>query len=224
MKLLIVEDSERLRRAISVGLQRSGYVVDCVGDGREALHLSLINDYDVIVLDLMLPSLDGLSILKALREKRKSTHVLILSAKDKIDDRIKGLNFGADDYLCKPFAFDELEARIKSLCRRAYHSKNPCIQWANATLDTAKRCFFIADTAVNLTPHEYALLELLALHHGNVVSYEQLENRLYASDTAVTRNAIEAHVSALRKKLKFAGLDGLIKTQRGFGYSVETPQ
>lgn len=224
MKLLIVEDSERLRKALSIGLQRSGYVVDCVGDGREALHLSLINDYDVIVLDLMLPSLEGLSILKALREQRKSTHVLILSAKDKIDDRIKGLNLGADDYLCKPFAFDELEARIKSLCRRAYYSKNPCIQWANATLDTAKRCFSIADTAVNLTPHEYALLELLALHHGNVVSYEQLENRLYASDIAVTRNAIEAHVSALRKKLKFAGLDGLIKTQRGFGYSVETPQ
>lgn len=224
MKLLIVEDSDRLRKAISIGLQRSGFAVDSVGDGREALHMALIQEYDVIVLDLMLPTIDGLTFLKTLRDRRKSTHVLILSAKDSVGDRVRGLGLGADDYMCKPFAFDELEARIKSLCRRAYQSKNPCIQWSNARLDTNKRLLFIEDKPLNLTPREYAILEILALHHGNLVSYEQLDNHLYDSDSTVSRNAIEAHVSTLRKKLKSAGLESLIKTQRGFGYCIEMPK
>ncbi|MCP5424925.1 MAG: response regulator transcription factor [Gammaproteobacteria bacterium] len=221
MKLLIVEDSERLRKSLSEGLRRMGFAVDPVGDGETGLRFALAVDYDVIILDLMLPRLDGLTVLQRLREHGKNTHVLILSAKDQVQDRIRGLEWGADDYLVKPFSFDELLARLKALVRRCYQHHNPIIQLGCIELNTALHRAVSGDGEVPLTPNELALLEYLALNRGRVVSQRSLEDHLYDSDTVVTRNAIEAHISSLRKKLRAVGEAQLIKTRRGFGYYIE---
>lgn len=223
MKLLIVEDSERLRKSLTTGLTQSGYTIDSTGDGREGLHYALDNDYDLIVLDLMLPSLDGLSLLQQLRDKKKDTNVLILSARDQVADRVKGLERGADDYLCKPFSFDELEARIKSIIRRSHQIKSPLVDLGPVSLDMSLRQLLVEETPLQLTPFEYAILEQLALNLGRVITYQNIEDHLYDSYQSVSRNAIEAHVSTLRKKLKNSGIMDLVKTRRGFGYYVDKP-
>ena len=221
MKLLIVEDSERLRHSLTQGLRRSGFAVDAVSDGEAGLRFALAVDYDVIVLDLMLPLLDGLSILQRLREQGRSTNVLILSAKDQVPDRIQGLELGADDYLIKPFAFDELVARLKALMRRGYDKRNPIIRLGQVELNTALHQAVCDGVELALTPHEMSLLECLALNLGRVMSPQSLESHVYDSDTVVSRNAIEAHISALRKKLRAVGVTQLIKTRRGFGYFID---
>lgn len=221
MRLLIVEDSVRLRKSLGEGLRRSGFAVDVVGDGEAGLRFALAVDYDIIVLDLMLPLLDGLSVLARLREQGRSANILILSAKDQVQDRIRGLELGADDYLIKPFAFDELLARLKALVRRGYGQRNPVIQLGRIELNTALHRVLCGGVELALTPHELGLLEYLALNRGRVVSPQSLEDHLYDSDAVVSRNAIEAHISALRKKLRGAGITQLIKTRRGFGYYIE---
>lgn len=221
MKLLIIEDSKRLRMSLSAGFSRMGYAVDSSGDGKEGLGFAMINSYDVIILDLMLPSLDGISILKKLRDSRKDTNVLILSAKDQVEDRIKGLNLGADDYMIKPFSFDELHARLLTLVRRSHNIKSPYIKLGNVEIDTRMRQVKINEEEINLTPKEYLILELLALRQGQVVTYEFLENNVYTALESVARNTIEAHISGLRKKLKLPGVGDLLKTKRGFGYYID---
>jgi len=221
MKLLVIEDSERLRNSLVLGLTRSGYSVTGAGDGKEGLNLALFNKYDLIILDLMLPSMDGMAILRTLRSKKCNTAVLILSARDELADKLKGLEIGADDYLCKPFAFEELQARVKSLLRRAHHIELANIELGALTIDIGMRQAIVADEVINLTPHEYTILEHLAANRGRVITYENLENYLYDNYATVTRNAIEAHVSAMRKKLKKAMGDSLIKTRRGFGYMID---
>ena len=221
MKLLLIEDSARLRESLTIGLSNSGYIVDSTGDGDEGLRYALSVEYDLIILDLMLPSLDGLLLLKKLRERGKNTNVLILSAKDQIEYRIKGLNLGADDYLCKPFSYDELLARINSIIRRSYGVKSTEITVNRVVLDTVKKEVRVDDKPLILTSTEYAIMELLALKVGRVVTYQSIENHVYPSAANVTRNAIEAHVSSLRKKIKSSGVDKLIKTRRGFGYIIE---
>ncbi len=221
MKLLIVEDSERLRKSLGEGLRRCGFAVDLVGDGEAGLRFALAMEYDVIVLDLMLPKLDGLTVLERLREADRNTNVLILSAKDRVQDRINGLELGADDYLIKPFAFDELLARLKALVRRGYDRRNPVIRLGRLELNTALHRVLCDATEVPLTPHELALFEHLALNRGRVLSPQTLEDHLYDSECTVSRNAIEVHISALRKKLRVAGVAELIKTRRGFGYYIE---
>lgn len=223
MKLLIIEDSIRLRQSLKAGFKRLGYATDDTGDGKQGLSFAMINDYDVIILDLMLPSMDGLSILKQLRDNRKSTNVLILSAKDQVEDRIKGLNLGADDYMVKPFSFDELHARLLTLVRRIHDIKSPYIDLGQLTIDTTMCQARVNKQPLELTPKEYLILEHLALNQGRVITYESMENQLYSSIEAVTRNTLEAHVSALRKKLKQAQLPDLLKTRRGFGYYIEKP-
>lgn len=221
MKLLLVEDSPRLRKALQAGLRHSGFAVDCAADGKSGLHFALTVDYDVMVLDLMLPELDGLTVLRELREAGRNHPVLILSARDQVADRVRGLELGADDYLNKPFAFDELTARLNALVRRRYDRRNPVLRLGGIELDTALHRVRCAGAELRLTPNELALLELLALRRGRVVSLASLEDHLYSSDTSVTPNAIEAHVSALRRKLRAVGEPELIQTRRGFGYCIE---
>ncbi len=222
MRLLIIEDSVRLRDSLKDGLSRSGYAVDAVGDGIDGRRYAMNTRYDVIVLDLMLPGLDGLGILKALREAGSPTRVLILSARDRIQDRVNGLHAGADDYLIKPFSFDELLARIKALVRREYQEPSPTVAIGSLEIDLALHTVRIDGTQLLLTPHEMSLLEILVLNRGRVMSTSALEDRLYNLTAHVTGNTIEVHVSKIRRKLREAGCDDLIKTRRGFGYFVES--
>ncbi len=221
MKLLLVEDSERLQRSLSTGLKKHGFVVDQAFDGEQALAYTAVNQYDAIILDLMLPKIDGLTVLSTLRSEGKDCHVLILSAKDQTEDRVRGLDLGADDYLVKPFAFNELVSRLHALDRRRSGVKNPVIEIDGIKVDSVTRQVFFDDQLVALTPHEYQLLELLARRRGRVFSHDQLIDQLYDACSYVTRNAVEAHVSSLRKRLNLAGAPNLIKTRRGFGYLIE---
>jgi DNA-binding response OmpR family regulator len=223
MKLLLVEDSRRLRSALENGLRRAGYALDSTADGREGLWLAEENEYDVIVLDVMLPGLDGLSILRALREQGKTTHVLILSARDLVEDRVQGLKLGADDYLVKPFSFDELCARLEALVRRSYQAKNPRICLGPLEINTASRQVSYAGREVRLTPREYSLLEILALKAGQVLGRRQLSEHLYELDREAESNVVDVLVYSLRKKLDPDHPHRLIKTLRGQGYMLEAP-
>jgi DNA-binding response OmpR family regulator len=221
MKILVVEDSPRLQRSLQAGLTHAGHAVDVVGDGREALSFARSFDYDVIVLDLMLPQVDGHEVLRQLRADGRDVHVLILSAKDQVEDRIVGLREGADDYLVKPFSFDELCARIEALVRRRYVSKNPVIHVGTVEIDTARRQVLRDGEPLHLTPSEYSLLEILARGAGRVFSKPQLVDLLHESTADVTNNVIEVLVSSLRKKIQPEGAEPVIVTRRGFGYVIE---
>lgn len=221
MKLLLVEDSERLQRSLSAGLQKNGFTIDQAYDGEAALACIAVNRYDAIILDLMLPKIDGLTVLSRLRKDGNDCHVLILSANDQTEDRVRGLDLGADDYLVKPFSFDELVSRLRALDRRGSGVKTPAILIDGVTIDTVARQVCFAESVIALTPHEYRLLEFLASRRGRVYSHDQLIDQLYDMSSYVTRNAVEAHVSSLRKRMRAAGAPGLIKTRRGFGYLIE---
>lgn len=221
MRLLLVEDSERLQRSLSTGLKKHGFALDQAFDGEQALAYIAVNQYDAIILDLMLPKIDGLTVLSTLRNEGKDCHVLILSANDQTDDRVRGLDLGADDYLVKPFAFNELVSRLRALNRRRSGKKNPVIEIEGVKIDSVARQVFYDNQPVALTPHEYQLLEFLARRKGRVFSHDQLIDQLYDASSYVTRNAVEAHISALRKRLNLVEAPSLIKTRRGFGYLIE---
>jgi len=222
MKLLLIEDSEKLRKSLSKGLTKLNYAVESTGDGQEGLDLCIANVYDIVILDLMLPTRDGMSVLRELRRLKIDVAVLILSAKNQVIDRVDGLNLGADDYLCKPFSFDELEARISSLVRRIHNTKSPLLEFGVLTVDTSLRQAYVNSKQINLGPKEYGLLEYLCLNPGRVFTYQNIEDHIYV-DYASTQNAIEAHASSLRKKLKAFGIKDFVKTRRGFGYYIEKP-
>lgn len=221
MKILVIEDSERLRRSLGEGLERVGFSVDLAADGDDGLSYALVNDYDAIVLDLMLPGLDGLSLLKKLRSEGRQTHVLILSAKDQTHDRVQGLEMGADDYLVKPFSFDELQARLRALVRRRYGAKSPVIELGSLAIDTSRRRALRDGEVIRLTPSEYGILEYLALKRGQVLSRDQLVDHLYDSRSEVSSNVIDVLICSLRKKIHQPGDLPLIKTRRGYGYVIE---
>ena len=166
MKLLLVEDSERLQRSLSTGLQKHGFTVDQAFDGEEALAFTAVNRYEAIILDLMLPKIDGLTVLSRLRAAGDDCHVLILSANDQTEDRVRGLDLGADDYLVKPFSFDELISRLRALNRRRSGVKNPVVEIDGVRLDTVARQVSFDDMPIALTPQEYRLLEFLSLRRG----------------------------------------------------------
>ncbi|MCG6872067.1 MAG: response regulator transcription factor [Gammaproteobacteria bacterium] len=224
MKILIVEDSSRLRRALGEGLRRSGFTIDQAADGREGLAYARSNDYDILILDIMMPSMDGLEMLRALRRDGNKVQVLILSAKDQVDDRVRGLDIGADDYLVKPFAFEELVARLKALARRRHNSKDPRIVVGTITVDMARRRVLGKGDVIPLTPSEYRIVEQLALQRGRVISKERLWELLNDANSETTSNVIEVLVSSIRRKLRVYCKDGLIQTRRGFGYLIETRQ
>ncbi|MDA0348881.1 MAG: response regulator transcription factor [Verrucomicrobia bacterium] len=221
MKVLIIEDSQRLLRSLTHGLKKQGFSVDAASDGRDGLDFALFNNYDVILLDLMLPGIDGLTILRKLRASGKQTHILILSASDQVDDRIRGLRLGADDYMIKPFSFDELIARIQTLVRRKYEAKSPEVSVDGVIVNTANKEVTCNGNVVTLTPGEYAILEHLMLNRGRVLSKDQLLDAVHDSESYASRNVIEVLVCNLRKKLDHNGNPSIIKTKRGYGYLID---
>jgi len=226
VRLLLIEDSQRLQQALSTGLRREGYAVDVTGDGAEGLWYATRHDYDVIVLDLMLPNLDGLSLLRKLRQSKDASansHVLILTAKDTVQDRVVGLHAGADDYLVKPFAFDELLARVQALARRRHNAKNPTLHVGDLNIDTVARKVFRDAAEIELAAREYVLLEFLAMRLGQVVSRSDIESHLYDAAAEPMSNVIDAAVYSLRKKIDVPGRPSLIHTRRGMGYMLEAP-
>jgi len=220
MRVLVVEDSERLRRSLAIGLRKSGYAVDLAADGAQGLWSAQSNSYDVIVLDLMLPEVDGLSVLQTLRRKEIDSPVLILTARDSVEDRVRGLRLGADDYLIKPFAFDELLARIEVLTRRPHGVKSPQIVIGDLELDTAARTVRRGGAMIELPPREYALLEYLALRKGQVVSRTEIEQHIYDEHVEPASNVVDAAVYALRRKIDRADGPSFIRTRRGMGYTL----
>lgn len=218
MRLLLVEDSERLRRSVAGGLRKAGYAVDVSGDGEEGLWYALGNEYDVIILDLMLPKLDGLTLLRRLREKGKDTHVLIVTAKDTVEDRVLGLRSGSDDYLIKPFAFDELLARVEALARRTHGVKRAVIKVGDLEIDTSRRLTRRGSRAIDLPPREFALLEYLAMRKGQVVPRADIEAHIYDEYAELASNVVESAIYSLRKKIDSPDEPSLIQTRRGMGY------
>ncbi len=220
MRVLVVDDSERVRRTLATGLHAHGMAVETAADGAEAL--SLINGlpFDAVVLDLMMPQVDGMQVLRTLKAKRAKPRILVLSARDQVQDRVDALNLGADDYLVKPFAFDELIARLQALARRSFDDASPELVCGRLQLDTALRLARVDETVLTLTPKEYALLELLVRRRGHVLNRGAIFAQLYESDSNASDTVIEVLMSTLRAKLARAGLSNLIETRRGFGYVV----
>ncbi len=218
MRLLLVEDSERLKRHVGQGLRDAGYAVDVAESGTQGLWMARSVDYDVMVLDLMLPGMNGMEVLGKLRDEGRDTHVLILTAKDTLADRIAGLNGGADDYLVKPFAFEELLARVQALVRRRHNRKHPVLSIGHLRIDVAARAVTRGGESVGLTPREFALLECLAVHADEVVSRTEIETRIYDEQAEPMSNVVDAAIYALRKKIDTPGHPSLIETRRGMGY------
>ena len=216
MKLLVIEDEPDLLRALVGTLREEGYAVDTAEDGEEGLYKATSWDYDAIVLDVMLPRLDGWEVLRRLRQTKK-TPILMLTARDHSADRVRGLDTGADDYVLKPFDLPELLARVRALIRRsAGHARNT-IEIGPVVIDTAARAVKCAGQPILLTAREYALLEFLALHRGEVVTRTILYEHLFNEDDSTLSNLLDVHVSNIRKKL---GHD-FITTRRGHGYCIE---
>lgn len=220
MRVLIVEDSPHLRASLVQGLREHGFAVDSAADGKQGLACAQSDPYDVVVLDWMLPKMDGLSMLQALRRNGIETHVIMLTAREDIDDRVTGLHAGADDYLVKPFAFPELLARLRALTRRAYRKKTPAIRVGRLLVDTTHRTAHVADSPspIRLTPREFAILEYLAYHVGEPVSRQELQGHIYDDHSQVLSNAIDSAMCDLRAKLSAAGCTGLLHTRRKVGY------
>ena len=217
MKLLLVEDDALLGDGVRAGLKQAGFAVDWVQDGLAAKVALDSEEYDLLVLDLGLPKLSGMDLLKSVRAKRASLPVLILTARDTVADRVAGLNAGADDYLVKPFDLDELIARLNALLRRSAGQVELTLQHGAIELTPASHQVRLAGTDVSMSAREFSLLHTLLLHTGRVHSREQLEQTLYGWGEEVESNAIEVHVHHLRKKL---GSD-LIRTLRGVGYVID---
>jgi DNA-binding response OmpR family regulator len=220
MRLLVVEDYRPLQRSLTKGLSEAGFAVDTTGDGEEGLWYASSNDYDVIILDLMLPGMDGLTILKNLRAKGKKSHILVLTAKDTLQDRVTGLDLGADDYLVKPFAFEELLARIRALLRRSYRQKNPRIKIKDMRIDLTTQRVWRGREEIQLTPRQYALLEYLAMRQGQTVSRTDIWEHVYEFKSTASSNVVDVYVGYLRNKIEQPGKPPLIHTVRGRGYTL----
>jgi DNA-binding response OmpR family regulator len=221
MRLLIVEDSARLRRTLARALSLSGHAVDEASDGHEADAFLRHRDYDAIVLDLMLPGRSGFEILSAWRRHGMVSPVIILTARHEVDDRVRGLALGADDYLAKPFAMEELEARLEAVVRRNRGRADSKLRIGPLEIDLAGRRVRRAGELVSLTGREFALLECLARRPGQVLSRAQIEGHLYNEADSPLSNAVDAAIYALRKKLCPPGTPQVIRTRRGLGYVLE---
>jgi DNA-binding response OmpR family regulator len=220
MRVLVVEDHAPLARSIANGLREEGFAVDLTGLGEEGLRLAQGNPYDCIVLDVMLPDRDGWSVLQSLRDAGGKAPVLLLTARDAIEDRVKGLNLGADDYLVKPFAWEELVARVRALVRRSHGQVSSLLQIADLEIDTTARVVRRGGIPVMLTAKEYALLEYLAHHAGQVVSRGEIWDHLYDQADEASSNVVDVYIGYLRNKIDRDHPLKLIQTRRGMGYSL----
>lgn len=217
MRVLLVEDDEDLGRGVKAGLAGYGYAVDWLKDGESANQALKMENFDAVVLDLGLPGIDGIKVLQNLRARGSLVPVLILTAKETIDDRIKGLDAGADDYMAKPFDLDELCARLRALQRRSAERASTAIEYKDISIDPASHMVVHAGENINLPRREFALLQKLLENQGRALSREQLSQSLYSWDEDVDSNALEVHIHNLRKKFGST----LIRTIRGVGYMVE---
>jgi DNA-binding response OmpR family regulator len=224
MRLLLIEDYRPLQQSLVKGLREAGFAVDTTRDGKEGLWYATSNEYDVIILDLMLPGMDGLEILRKMRVQGRKSHVLILTAKDTVQDRVAGLDLGADDYLIKPFAFEELMARVRALLRRSYREKNPCIKIKDLRIDLTMQRVWRGREEIQLTPREYVLLEYLAMRAGQMVSRSDIWEHVYEFASSASSNVVDVYIGYLRRKIEQEGKPALIHTVRGRGYLLgETP-
>jgi len=220
MRLLVAEDHPNLARSIASGLRDEGYAVDLTFDGEEALHMATVNPYDGIVLDIMLPQRDGFSIIQSLRRKGSKVPVLCLTARDAVDDRVRGLDLGADDYLVKPFAFEELIARVRAMIRRGHQQSSSVIAVGDLEVDTAKKCARRGGRNIDLSAREYSLLEYLAHRQGQVVSRTQIWEHLYDEHDEASSNVVDVYIGYLRNKIDKDFPAKLIHTKRGQGYML----
>ncbi|HYM59070.1 MAG TPA: response regulator transcription factor [Solirubrobacteraceae bacterium] len=222
MRLLLVEDDIKLARALQSGLQREGYEIDTASTGDEALSRAVARDYDAVVLDVMLPGLDGFEVCQALRRSERSVPVLMLTARAAVSDRIRGLDAGADDYLVKPFDFGELLARLRALLRRGPAERPPVLELGDLRVDPATRVATRSGRQVELTAREFDVLELLARHPGQVVSRTQLLEEVWDENFDGSPNVVDVYVGYLRRKLERPSGPRLIRTVRGVGFLLES--
>jgi DNA-binding response OmpR family regulator len=222
-RVLVVEDEPKLAFALEEGLSQAQLTVDVAQDGEEALDFARTTDYDAIVLDVLLPRVDGLGVCRRLRASGTLTPILMLTARDAIPDRIAGLDSGADDYLVKPFALGELLARLRALLRRRAPHKEGILRLGHLTLDPAARIVCWADHRLELTAREYRLLETLLRRPGWIVSRELIVDSVWGFDYPDSSNLVEVYVGRLRRKLSMAGAPPLIQTVRGAGYRLQEP-
>ncbi|MEG0763906.1 MAG: response regulator transcription factor [Oscillospiraceae bacterium] len=221
MRILVVEDEKDLRESLCEGLRLSGWAVDSCADGEEADELVYAENYDLIILDLNLPKMDGITVLHNLREYNKEVNVLILSARSALADKIEGLDCGANDYMIKPFHFEELQARVRSLLRRKTFIENTVLKYGALCLNTASREVHIYDKLINLTFKETAILEYLLLHKGRVISIDELLQHVWDSEADSFTNSVRVHISSLRRKVSIALGKDIINNVIGEGYIIK---
>jgi DNA-binding response OmpR family regulator len=223
MRILVVEDEHKLAAALKRGLEEHGYAADVAYDGEDGAVLAEIEPYDLIVLDVMLPSLDGHAVCRRLRARRRNMPVLMLTARDGVDDRVAGLDAGADDYLVKPFAFRELLARVRALLRRDGLSRDPVLRIADLEVDTVAHEVRRAGKPVELTSKEYAILEYFARNPNHVLSRTQISEHVWDYDFVAMSNVVDVYVGYLRRKLEDDREPRLLRTVRGAGYQLKVP-
>ena len=223
MRLLVVEDEAKLARFIEQGLTEESFLVDVARDGEAALERAARTAYDLVILDLMLPGIDGFAVCRAIRSGGADTPILVLSSRGSVQDRVKGLELGADDYLTKPFAFSELSARVRALLRRRQPSALLTLAVADVTLDPMTRVVKRGDRRVDLTQKEFALLEFLLRHVGQVVTRTMIAEHVWGFNWDRLTNVIDVYVNRLRKKIEYAEEPRLIHAIRGAGYIIREP-
>ena len=220
MRILIVEDEKDLASAIAKGLRKKGYAADIVYDGEEALFMTDVNDYDLVILDLNLPKVDGIEVCRNIRASGSPTGILMLTARSGLDDRIKGLDYGADDYLVKPFHFPELLARVRAVLRRKGEHRDTILRCGDLVIDPNILKGYFRDSEINLTLKEFSILEYLMRNVGRIVSQEELFEHVWSEDANMLTQSIKVHINNIRKKLNAVGARDILSTVRGRGYML----
>jgi DNA-binding response OmpR family regulator len=223
MRLLLVEDNHHLSASLALNLTHEGYEVDVAYDGQEGQDLAELNLYDLIILDILLPRKDGLEVCRALRQRRIHTPILLLTARDTVEDRVQGLDEGADDYLVKPFAVSELLARLRALSRRHTSATNSPLSCGDLWLDPATHSVVREGCAIDLTPREFALLEYLLSYPNQVITREMIEQRIWDDEVAIGSNVVDVYIRRLRRKIDDPFATPLLVTIRGIGYRMCAP-
>jgi DNA-binding response OmpR family regulator len=220
MRILVIEDDEHLAWSIKSGMEKKGYAVDIQADGVAGLEAALAYTYDLILLDIMLPKIDGFHVCKSIRRHGIKTPILMLTARNKEDDRVQGLDSGADDYLTKPFSYPELDARIRALIRRSYNNPSSEIDIGLLHIDISRKNVRYNGDMISLTANEYAILEYLALNRNSIVTREMLEQHLWSTEKDAFSNVVDVLVSRIRKKLDAEDKEAVIATVKGLGYII----